>query len=49
MARFKKKKSMNIDLWGWRKNVTHAYILLMKKIINQLTLVPLPNNHHDKR
>lgn len=41
---------MNIDLWGWEKNVTHAliYFHLMKKKINQLTLVPQPNNH-DKR
>lgn len=40
---------MNIDLWGWEKNVTHAYIFISgRKKINQLTLVPQPNNH-DKR
>lgn len=41
---------MNIDLWGWEKKCdARLYFHLMKKKkINQLTLVPQPNNH-DKR
>lgn len=37
---------MNIDLWGWEKKCdARLYFHLMKKKINQLTLVPQPNNH----